>query len=152
MVYGDIKVSNPKVTPNKLFNLLDQNKIKEAKNLYPILDSSQEVSREDIFFNGLYNSNSLNRMSQLLMEKQKYDAALVPLEWALSLDPKHPNNHDNIAEFYIKTGNTAKAIEHSQMALKYLATFNHPNKQFIEAIRNASEKRINSIENSKNEN
>jgi tetratricopeptide (TPR) repeat protein len=147
LAYGDVKVSNPGITPNLLFTLLDEGKIAEAEKLYATLENPANLSREDKFYNGLYNSNSLNRMSTILLENKKFEAALIPQGWTLNIDPKHPNTHDNLAELYFKMGDNVMALKHSKLALTYLESFQHPNQQFINAIRESSTERIKKIGN-----
>ncbi|PHN02998.1 hypothetical protein [Flavilitoribacter nigricans] len=147
LAYGESAVSDPVTTPTRLLTLLQNNELEEAERYYRTAMEQDSITRTNLFYNGLYRDSGLGALSMALQQEEKYDAALLPLQWALRIAPEHPNNHDNLAALYEAKGDVERALHHSELALKYLEGFEHPNQAFVEAIRTAAADRIEKLRN-----
>ena len=135
MADGNIHVSNPSITVQRLINLLDEGKIEEARTAYEEAIASAPEDNVNNYFHGLFRSSGLLAIAERLKQQDKPREALIVMQWALDRQPNHPENHLVISRQYAGLGQQQQALHHAERAMELSKDFGHPNKDYVSKLK-----------------
>jgi CubicO group peptidase (beta-lactamase class C family) len=108
---------DPTYIPKKVEVYLLTKLLKYTENYTGSLDTLGVIIKEK-FKKGLHHPYYLNRMCGMHMRSNQLEKAMVFAKLNVELFPKNANNWDTLGEVYYKNGNTIKALEYYQKALR----------------------------------
>lgn len=94
------------------------------------------------FYNHVIDENLMNRIGYELMNQNKSEAAIKILELGVTFYADSPNAFDSLADAYEKVGNTEKAVQAAQKAQELMVTFQSPNQDFVDRLRQSIEDKL----------